>query len=215
MLKATNAGSWIAVLALANEAGCVKQPTMSTGSAHPPVEAEDVNTGHPAADADSTDLVCGYFKSFPKLPGGPQIDTGWVCSEGGLQSSVIRLGDDDGQGGQTLRLFTTSAHRLCMRHQAYSPDPYGWTDTGWQCAEKGRTSPPMFLGDDSGWIHQKLQILNMGPTEVCFRHTRFSQQYGSVDTGMVCSRNGAPSAETEIGDDSGWRNQSLYLEARQ
>jgi hypothetical protein len=155
--------------------------------------------------------VCGNFSAYSPTSGW--TEPGWKCSQDGGDSQPLNLGDDTGWRRQQLLLYTSSSERLCMRHKQYSSST-GWSDSGWICSQNGNVSPPIGLGDDTGWTNQSLQILNYSSTPVCFRHTRYSPtSHGTADTGLVCSKNGLASDPVGIGDDTGWVNQQLQLRA--
>src|SRR5262245_61661963 len=180
-----------------------QEDTMRTrGLVLPLVAAAAVCSMQSAAAAG--DRVCGRFTAFS--PGSSStVDTRWQCSQGAIDSPPIGLGDDTGWKSQVLLINTTSSFSLCMRHTRSGS---GFVDTGWKCSKDSSASEPIPLGDDTGWRNQTLQILNYSPTNVCFKHTRFSSSSGLVDTDWVCSRNGMPSRVVGIGDDTGWRGQT-------
>jgi hypothetical protein len=100
--------------------------------------------------------------------------------------------------------------RLCAQHTRTSATS-GLYDTGWECSTDGQTSADLNLGDDTGWKNQTLQLIAEGDTAVCFRHTRWSSTNGTVNTGWQCSDDGIPSDLMKIGDDTGWKNQTLHV----
>jgi len=79
------------------------------------------------------------------------------------------------------------------------------------CALKGRISPWMWIGDDSGYRDQHLRITVWGGAEVCLRYSAVGSGRRTLDQGWACSSNGIPSQELFLGDDSGYKKQELAI----
>jgi len=145
----------------------------------------------------------------------------WVdrrqCSKDGLESGPLLLGDDDGWQNQSLTIAVDGETTVCLRHTRVGTA--GTYDTGWICSSGRVESASINLGDDTGWTQQTLQVRTDSPTPVCIRHTRwsiswenpFNPVYTPIDTGMACSSSGRESRLIYIGDDTGWRDQSLWI----
>lgn len=102
--------------------------------------------------------VCMKFEA-PTNPWWPDrsIQTDWVCSEGGVWSEWITLGDDSGWRDQTLSILSSSNGTACFRHQRYSPS-HGPSETGLVCSDNSNPNSA-WIGDDTGYRRQRLSVL--------------------------------------------------------
>lgn len=112
----------------------------------------------------------------------------------------------------SLPITMPVASNICFRHTMYGSR--GLVDSEWVCAEDETTSRSIWLGDDTGYRNQGLEILSRGgDTEVCFRHKKRGVR-GLIDSNLVCSKDNTPSQRYVIGDDTGYRDQSIELVIR-
>jgi hypothetical protein len=131
-----------------------------------------------------------------------------TCSNGGFESEPIDMGDDTGWKNQQIAITYTGPGQVCMRFKAFGSN--GWDYRPWICSTNGQESNWLWLGDDTGWSDQQLQILSTSNETACFRYSSQGSR-GLYSTGLICSSNNQPSNWAWIGDDTGYRAQRLQI----
>jgi len=132
----------------------------------------------------------------------------WTCSNGLDESPAVWIGDDSGYRRQQLRIRTSGPDEVCIRHSAVGSR--GPRESAWACSRDGVPSDWIGLGDDSGYRRQQLGVKHGGPHAVCLRFTKVGRR-GPVESGWSCSGGDQASEWIPLSDDSGYRNQRLWV----
>lgn len=117
------------------------------------------------------------------------------------------LAQEIAPGPVTSQIKETSVEEVCLEFRARGRRLVEQKT----CALKGRTSPWMWTGDDSGYQDQYLRLTAWGDGEVCLRYDAVGFARRSLDQGWVCSSHGIPSKELFLGDDTGYKKQTLTV----
>jgi hypothetical protein len=74
-------------------------------------------------------------------------------------AAMLQVGDDTGWRNQSLQILSDGgAERACFRHTRFSPSSGQFVNTGLRCSENGQPSGYFGVGDDTGWIDQRLSV---------------------------------------------------------
>ncbi len=137
--------------------------------------------------------------------GRRQVQKGGCSSN--FESGWIWVGDDSGYRNQNLYITAKGGAEVCIRFSAVRNRQQ---NRDWVCSSDGFESRGVWIGDDSGYKQQKIQIVTSGPDKVCLRHTKKGRR-GTVESDWACSSDGFESPWLDLGDDSGYRKQSLKI----
>nr|CAJ31147.1 hypothetical protein 42c90036 [uncultured sulfate-reducing bacterium] len=96
--------------------------------------------------------------------------------------------------------------RVCLRYKATGSGGVRQFDT---CTDASMESPWMWIGDDSGYRNQMLQVETSMSSPVCFQHSCIGKKGGLTE--WTCSSDGRESEWVWVGDDSGYRDQKLRI----
>lgn len=168
------------------------------------------SAGTPSGDAgrvvsDRPSQICLRFKAVGRRRAR---DLDWVCSDDYSESPSLWIGDDSGYRHQQLQIRTSGPDSVCLRHSCVGGR--GVRESDWLCSQDGQESDWLWIGDDSGYRQQKLQVVTGGSDALCIRYSRVGRR-GSEDSDWACSRDGEESPWVMLGNDSGYQNQRLGI----
>ena len=114
---------------------------------------------NPSGNNCSKNLFC--IRNFRKQAGSSEAyDSEWQCVEESTISEWIELGDDN--RWQSELKFKAESNlqspntEICAFYSRYSPDSLGTIEENECSAKASNYSNEIYLGDDTGWINQKL-----------------------------------------------------------
>ncbi|MGK7901167.1 MAG: hypothetical protein AB4352_07085 [Hormoscilla sp.] len=158
----------------------------------------------------NTRIQSGSSKPYP---------SDWKCAKESTISDWLDLGDDKLWGSylkfKAENNLKSRNTKICAFYSRYSPDA-GNTIKENECSEQSSNySNEIYLGDDTGWINQKLAFTISSPKnyQICLelvkQEKRENPNLGSKpSTGWICN-NENPDNSIDLGDDKKYYNQRL------